>query len=39
MVAGARCPECGSRVRNRGGTDYVCSECGTEFDGADLFLP
>lgn len=39
MVAGARCPECGSSVRSLGGTDYRCRECEHEFDAADLFLP
>lgn len=38
-MAASSCPECDGRVRNAGGTDYVCRDCGAEFDTADLFLP
>jgi tRNA(Ile2) C34 agmatinyltransferase TiaS len=38
-MAGTSCPECGGQVRNAGGTDYECRDCGNEFDDADLFLP
>lgn len=36
--AGADCPECGGRLESTDGMTYVCSDCGREFDGADVFL-
>lgn len=38
-MAGTRCPECDGFARSADGTTYECRECGTTFDGADLFLP
>lgn len=39
MPDSSECPECGGRVSTTNGTEYVCDECGREFDSADLFLP
>jgi DNA-directed RNA polymerase subunit RPC12/RpoP len=38
MMAGSTCPECGAQVRTDDGLTYVCRDCGTEFDVADLFV-
>jgi hypothetical protein len=38
MISGSTCPECGGHVRTQDGLGYVCTECGTEFDVADLFV-
>lgn len=36
--AGAKCPECGGRLRTEDGIIYRCRDCGREFDSADVFL-
>jgi tRNA(Ile2) C34 agmatinyltransferase TiaS len=38
MISGSNCPECGGHVRTEDGLGYVCTDCGTEFDVADLFV-
>ncbi|MBV0924194.1 transposase [Halomicroarcula limicola] len=39
MINGSTCPKCGGRVSTVNGAEYVCDDCGAEFDSADLFLP
>lgn len=36
--AGSDCPECGGRLESDDGMEYTCGDCGTTFDGADVFL-
>ncbi|EMA53892.1 hypothetical protein C451_08636 [Halococcus thailandensis JCM 13552] len=38
MISGSTCPECGGHVQTQDGLGYVCTDCGTEFDVADLFV-
>ena len=38
MITGSTCPECGGHVQTQDGLGYVCTDCGTEFDVADLFV-
>jgi len=39
MIDGSTCPNCGGHVSTANGTEYVCDDCETAFDSADLFLP